>query len=152
MLARIAKFCNIICPLETNNAGKWSSPLKMSDWLAYLVFDNLTDFLFSMDYNLLGSEKERHIIQHIQDHIIRPAVCGYMPMLAVLKIDKLVFKQATKSTRLFWHWVKKAIAQRSQQVVNRSDVFTQIELSRQSEVSSTVGIQSEVGMFVVGGE
>jgi hypothetical protein len=152
LLVYIGKFCDQICPPEFKNAGKWSSPLKMSDWVAYLIFDTLTDFLFSTDYNLLGSKQDRHIIHHIQEHIIRPAVCTYMPMLAILKIDKLVFKEATKSTRVFWRWVKNAITARVRRDVESRDVFTQIKLSRQSELSPAIGIQSETGMFIVAGE
>lgn len=152
LLVYIGKFCDQICPSEAKNAGKWSSPLKISDWVAYLIFDTLTDFLLSADYDLLGSKEHRHIIQHIQEHMIRPAVCTYMPVLALLKIDKLVFRRATKSTRAFWRWVKKAITARTQRLVESRDVFTHIELSRQSELSPTIGIQSETGMFIVAGE
>ena len=71
-------------------------------------------------------------------------------MLAILKIDKLVFKEATKSTRVFWRWVKNAITARVRRDVESRDVFTQIKLSRQSELSPAIGIQSETGMFIVG--
>lgn len=152
LLFHIVRFCDQICPSESRIPGKWSSPLKMSDWAAYLIFDTLTEFLFSTDYNLLGSKQDRHIIRHIQEHIIRPAVCTYMPILALLKIDKFLFKKATKSTRVFWRWVKNAIAARTNRHVESRDVFTHIQMSRKSELSPTIGIQSETGMFIVAGE
>jgi hypothetical protein len=124
----------------------------MSDWAGYLIFDTLTDFLLGQEYNLLKDISHRPIIHHVKCHIIRPAVCAYIPLLAVFKIDKLLFREAAGSTRALWRWVKCAIAKRTQRSSGPRDVFDQIQLSRKSEPSSTIEIQSETGMFIVAGK
>ena len=123
----------------------------MSHLIAYCVFDVLTDFVMSRNFDLLRSSKHRPIIYHIKEHILRPAVCVYAPLLAVLKVDKLLFKNATQSTKEFWKWVKSAITNRIQHGEGLQDMFTRIQRSRQSEGSPALGIQSETGMFLVAG-
>lgn len=153
LVGHIDTFCDAIGSSQDKEGGLWGLPLKMSDWTAYLIFDTLTDFVLSQHYDLLGSTRDRHIIQHIRAHIIRPAVCAYMPLLALLRIDKLLLQSATRSTRVFWRWVKTAIARRSPGVEEPPprDVFTQIQLSRGSDSDSTMGVQSETGMFIGAG-
>lgn len=153
LIGHVKHFCDQIDSSHKRNGREWSEPLRMSEWAGYLVFDTLTDFLLGQGYNLLVSACHRPITNHIKSHIVRPAVCSYIPLLAVLKIDKLLFKEATRSTRAFWRWVKCAIADRSQQVgYHKTDVFDRIQLSRQSEQCPTAGIESEIGMFIVAGE
>lgn len=121
----------------------------MTDWAGYLGFDILTDFLLGQGYNLLGSAKHRLITHHIKSQVIRPAVCSNIPLLALLKIDKLLFREATRSMRPFWRWVKSAISNRSQRFDQHTDVFAQIQLSRWLGQCPTAEIQSEIGMLIV---
>lgn len=155
MIDHIHHLCSQIGASQKERGGEWSYPLNMSDWMGWLVFDNLTDFLLSQQYDLLSSTKDRHIIQHIKEHMIRPAVCSYMPPMAIFKLDKLLFRGATRSTKVFWRWVKQAIAVRDvrhERCSESRDVFMHIKLSRMLETCSTLGVQSETGMFIVAGE
>lgn len=148
----VDKFCDLITSSPIAEGSEWSLPLQMSDSVGYFVFDTVTGFLLSQDYNLLGASKDRHIIRHIKQHTIRLAVCSYMPILALLKMDKLFFRRATRSTRIFWRWVKSAIASKGQQSEAPQDVFARIQLSRRSQESPTMGMLSDIFMFIVAGE
>lgn len=145
----ITRFCSQVDSTPRIAGTRWSQPLKMSQWGGYLILDTLTDFLLNRSYNLVGSAEHRLITHHMKSHLLRLAVCSYVPLLAVLKIDKLLFRDATKSTRGFWRWVKTAIIERSQQIGTHEDLFSRIQKARQFDPS---GIQSEMGMFIAAGE
>ena len=151
IIFHIRRFCNQVDSTPRLRGSGWSQPLKMSRWGGYLIFDTLTDFLLSRSYDLVGSIKHRPITHHMKTHLLRLAVCSYVPLLAVLKIDKLLFRDAAKSTRDFWRWVKAAIFERSQKIGVHQDLFSRIQVARQSDLS-LLGMQSEMGMFIAAGE
>lgn len=144
--------CRQIDSLLNRDGMDWSKPLNMSRWGGYLVFDILTDFLLSRSYNLLGSADHRPITYHTKSHMLRLAVCSYFPLLALLRLDKLLFKDATKSTAAFWRWVKSAITERRQHPHASDDLFTTIQLAKQSNPCTDVEVQSELGMFLAAGK
>ena len=149
IIFHIRRFCGKIESFPRKEGTRWSHPLKMSQWGGYLIFDTLTDFMLSQSYDLIGSAKHRPITHHMRSHLLRLAVCSYAPILAVFKIDKLLFKDATKSTRAFWRWVKNAINERSQLSGNSADLFDKIRMGGKSD---PLEIQSEIGMFIAAGE
>ena len=149
ILFHIKRFCDEVESFPRQEGTGWCQPLKMSQWGGYLIFDILTDFLLSRSYDLIGSAEHRPVTHHMKSHLLRLAVCSYAPLLAVFRIDKLLFKDATKSTRAFWRWVKTAIIERSQLPSASNDLYSKIQQGRKSDL---LGIQSEMGMFIAAGE
>jgi cytochrome P450 len=152
LLQHIDALC---CQIDShNNASEWGQPMKMSDWFSYLIFDITTDFLFAINYDLIGTVDYRHIVQSIKDHSLRNALLAYLPGLTFGRLDKRLFKESVKGTRVFWKWMLRSLREREKREA-QDDVYYHLSASKSGLSDSPLTseeIRSDMGLLVIAGE
>ncbi|PYI05337.1 cytochrome P450 [Aspergillus sclerotiicarbonarius CBS 121057] len=152
----VVSFCQKIYPVSAptklHNLS-WGPPIKCSDWCSYLVFDIMTDFIFGVNYNVLGTNDCRPIIDYIKEAAVRSAVLVYLPWLTLGRLDKKIFTKSVHATREYWKWIKRTMNRHSMVSV-LDDALTYLHGSKEGQSDIGLGAQeilSESGLLAIAG-
>ena len=65
IIKNAAKLCGYLN--DSNGPGHWSTPKDMSQWIGFVTTDIIGDLCFTRNWNLMGSNKNRDILQAFED-------------------------------------------------------------------------------------
>ncbi|RAK71487.1 cytochrome P450 [Aspergillus fijiensis CBS 313.89] len=110
---------------EEGPVGEWSAPQNMAKWSNYLTFDIMSSVIFGVNFDLIGSPKNREIVRCIEDSNVRTGVLLQAGELATRRLDRKLFPQAIIGRNFFIKFVNQLLKKRmSAKPLKRKDVFS----------------------------
>ncbi|CAP62135.1 uncharacterized protein PODANS_0_1540 [Podospora anserina S mat+] len=110
ILANIRTFCEAIGDYGRaiqDNKG-WSAPKNMSDWCNWLAMDILGDLCFGKAFHMLDRPDNRYAVDLVGVAAQRHLLCGTMPIVNKLSLDKILFHKIATDRRDFLYHLLKA--------------------------------------------
>ena len=179
LLESIRYFCQKL--VDAGSEPEWSTPRNMSVEISYLLSDTMGDVVFSRNWDVLRSEKNRDIIELLQrgvagvnlvskslenppllmltksaDDLLGWEQTGLMPIILHLKLDKIFFRKETRDVYRF-----KALSQAQSDwrvaqgdKIKHKDFFSTLMQAKDPE--SGLGLPhkeliSEAGLLIIAG-
>jgi cytochrome P450 len=99
---------SVISP--SKSADGWTEPRNMSRWCDYLSFDMMSELIFGVKYNLLGSTTHRYVFEAIEESNERMSVLIYLPIIRYIRrLDRFLFPRAIKARNTFLAFVSRLV-------------------------------------------
>ncbi|KAH8723182.1 benzoate 4-monooxygenase cytochrome P450 [Phaeosphaeriaceae sp. PMI808] len=110
IMTHVDNLCDQLAPSD----GTWSEPQNMAEWSNYLTFDIMSEVVFGLRYNLIGSKVHRYVVDAIAYSNIRTTVLIYFPKLVWQRLDKKLFPASILARNAFLKFMGKLLHDRYQ--------------------------------------
>jgi cytochrome P450 len=138
VIGNIDVFCDKIGPSREasyDDRKGWSEPRCMSDWCSYLAMDILGDLCFGKAFNMLEKEDNRYALDLVAAATKRHLLCGTMPIIGRLNIDRVLFPQIAAGHARYMTYSKAQLTERTAlgSETDRKDFFYHLLEARDPE-------------------
>ncbi|KAI9731619.1 MAG: hypothetical protein M1818_007749 [Claussenomyces sp. TS43310] len=129
ILGNIRSFCAGIgegpASLTSEKEKGWGTAQNMADWSNYLTFDIMGDLCFGKAFGMLERPDNRFAIDLIGNAAHRHLICGSLPMIHELHLDKVLFRKIASGRERYMKYSKSQAAERMKlsDDVDRKDFF-----------------------------
>lgn len=161
ILANVRTFCEQIGAIGGGAAGSvekkgWTEPKNMSDWTSYLAMDVLGDLSFGKAFHMLEKPDNRFALQLVEAATTRHLICGTMPIVDKLKIDKFLFPKLAAGRARYMAYSKGQLGERTAlgDETDRRDFFYYLLKARDPETGlgfSTPELWGESNLLIIAG-
>ncbi|ROT38409.1 isotrichodermin C-15 hydroxylase [Sodiomyces alkalinus F11] len=134
----------------------WSVPKNMTDWCNYLAMDILGDLCFGKAFHMLEAPDNRFALDLIAAATKRHLICGTMPIVDKLKLDKLLFPNIAAGRARYMVYSKGQLTERTKlgEETDRRDFFYYLLKARDPETGqgfTTPELWGESNLFIIAG-
>ncbi|KAI3558597.1 cytochrome P450 [Colletotrichum abscissum] len=134
----------------------WSTPKNMTDWCNYLAMDILGDLSFGKAFHMLEAPDNRFALDLIAAATKRHLLCGTMPIVDKLKLDKLLFPTIAAGRARYMAYSKAQLTERTKlgEDTDRRDFFYYLLKARDPETGlgfSTPELWGESNLLIIAG-
>jgi cytochrome P450 len=136
ILGNVRTFCEQIGLNDAGSDSKgWTKPRNMSDWCNYLAMDILGDLSFGKAFHMLESPDNRFALELVEAATTRHLICGTMPIVDKLKIDKFLFPKLAAGRARYMAYSKGQLTERTKlgEETDRRDFFYYLLNARDPE-------------------
>ncbi|KAF3360750.1 hypothetical protein VdG1_01063 [Verticillium dahliae VDG1] len=138
------------------NKKGWSTPKNMTDWCNYLAMDILGDLAYGKAFHMLEAPDNRFALDLIAAATKRHLICGTMPIVDKLKLDKFLFPQIAAGRARYMVYSKGQLTERTKlgDDTDRRDFFYHLLKARDPETGqgfSTPELWSESNLLIIAG-
>ncbi|KAL2130086.1 hypothetical protein VTI74DRAFT_6924 [Chaetomium olivicolor] len=158
ILANIRTFCEAIGDYGRQIQDKkgWSSPKNMSDWFNYLTMDILGDLCFGKAFHMLDGPDNRYAIDLVGVAAQRHLLCGTMPIINRLSLDKLLFRNIAAGRAKYMAYSRQQLTERTAlgDETDRRDFFYYLLKARDPETGqgfTTPELWGESNLLIIAG-
>lgn len=157
ILGNVRTFCEQIGITDGSVESKgWSKPRNMSDWCNYLAMDILGDLSFGKAFHMLESEQNRFALDLVEAATTRHLLCGTMPIVDKLKLDKVLFPNLAAGRARYMAYSKGQLTERTNlgEETDRRDFFYYLLKARDPETGqgfSTPELWGESNLLIIAG-
>ncbi|CAM1504056.1 Fc.00g016470.m01.CDS01 [Cosmosporella sp. VM-42] len=137
-------------------AKGWTKPRNMSDWCNYLAMDILGDLSFGKAFHMLESPDNRFALGLVEAATTRHLICGTMPIVDRLKLDKVLFPGLAAGRARYMAYSKGQLTERTKlgEETDRRDFFYYLLKARDPETGqgfSTPELWGESNLLIIAG-
>ncbi|OAA65353.1 cytochrome P450-like protein [Niveomyces insectorum RCEF 264] len=158
ILENVRTFCKEIGPGSggsPENKG-WSSPKNMANWCNYLAMDILGDLCFGKAFHMLEKPDNRYAIDLVGVAAQRHLLCGTMPIVNKLSLDKILFHRISAGRAKYMAYSRSQLAERTKlgDETDRRDFFYHLLKARDPETGvgfSMPELWSESNLLIIAG-
>ncbi|GFP54894.1 hypothetical protein ACSS6W_002789 [Trichoderma asperelloides] len=157
ILNNVRLFCEQL-GIEDGGADSkgWTQPRKMDDWCNYLAIDVLGDLCYGKSFRMLESEDNRFALDLVEAATTRHLVCGTMPIVNSLKLDKYMFPALAAGRARFMAYSKAQLTERTKlgEDADRRDFFWYLLKARDPETGegfTTPELWAESNLLIIAG-
>ncbi|EQL02115.1 Cytochrome P450 family protein [Ophiocordyceps sinensis CO18] len=157
ILGNVRTFCDQIGLGHGGPDAKgWSAPRNMTDWCNYLAMDILGDLSFGKAFRMLERPDNRFALELVEAAATRHLICGTMPIVDKLKIDKLLFPKLAAGRARYMAYSKAQLTERTKlgEETDRRDFFYYLLKARDPETGqgfSTPELWGESNLLIIAG-
>ena len=167
VMAHINQFCDAAFAAAESTEWQpekpsWTAPMDMAKWSNYLSFDIMADVVFGAQYNLIGNERFRYVVESIDKSNVRMGALVQAPSVAAFKLDKYLFRDAIRARNRFVKFVMRVVKERLDKTAGPSvsgpvsdhDLFANIAAAKDPETGdgfSTDEMAAESATLIVAG-
>ncbi|RCI13112.1 hypothetical protein L249_0054 [Ophiocordyceps polyrhachis-furcata BCC 54312] len=157
ILANVRTFCEQIGVQDGGAESKgWSRPRNMTDWCNYLAMDILGDLSFGKAFHMLEQPDNRFALDLVEAAASRHLICGTMPVVDRLKIDRLLFPKLAAGRARYMAYSKSQLTERTKlgEETDRRDFFYYLLKARDPETGlgfSTPELWGESNLLIIAG-
>ncbi|KAF7555734.1 hypothetical protein G7046_g6479 [Stylonectria norvegica] len=157
ILGNVRTFCEQIGIQDGGVEAKgWSKPRNMADWCNYLAMDILGDLSFGKAFHMLESPDNRFALGLVEAATTRHLICGTMPIVDRLKLDKVIFPELAAGRARYMAYSKGQLAERTKlgEDTDRRDFFYYLLKARDPETGqgfSTPELWGESNLLIIAG-
>ncbi|POR36963.1 Isotrichodermin C-15 hydroxylase [Tolypocladium paradoxum] len=159
ILGNVRTFCEQVGPGDGDggpDAKGWSRPRIMSDWCNYLAMDILGDLSFGKAFHMLERPDNRFALELVEAATTRHLICGTMPIVDRLKIDRFLFPKLAAGRARYMAYSKGQLTERTKlgEETDRRDFFYYLLKARDPETGqgfSTPELWGESNLLIIAG-
>ncbi|KAM3544223.1 Isotrichodermin C-15 hydroxylase [Beauveria bassiana] len=159
ILGNVRTFCEQIglCDgASPADAKGWSAPRNMADWCNYLAMDILGDLSFGKAFHMLERPDNRFALELVEAATTRHLICGTMPIVDKLKIDRFLFPKLADGRARYMAYSKGQLTERTKlgEETDRRDFFYYLLKARDPETGqgfSTPELWGESNLLIIAG-
>ncbi|MCJ1266174.1 hypothetical protein MMC22_006056 [Lobaria immixta] len=162
MLTNERLFLERLCPQpNTEKAAakkptEWSVALNMADWANYLTFDIMGDLAFGQTFGLLERSDNRFAIDLIGNAAHRHLICGMLPMIHELHLDKILFPKIAAGRDRYMAFSRSQAAERMKTGLDtdRKDFFHYLLHAKDPDTGkgfTTSELRGESNLLIIAG-
>ncbi|KAG6010552.1 hypothetical protein E4U21_005905 [Claviceps maximensis] len=160
ILGNVRTFCEQIGVRDGHGdeaKGKgWTRPRNMSDWCNYLAMDILGDLSFGKAFHMLEKPDNRFALELVEAATTRHLICGTMPIVDKLKIDKFLFPKLAAGRARYMAHSKAQLTERTKlgDETDRRDFFYYLLKARDPETGrgfTTPELWGESNLLIIAG-
>ncbi|KAJ0156321.1 Isotrichodermin C-15 hydroxylase [Colletotrichum tanaceti] len=134
----------------------WSTPKNMADWCNYLAMDILGDLSFGKAFHMLEAPDNRFALDLIAAATKRHLLCGTMPIVDKLKLDRLLFPTIAAGRARYMAYSKGQLTERTKmgEDTDRRDFFYYLLKARDPETGqgfSVPELWGESNLLIIAG-
>ncbi|PHH89001.1 hypothetical protein CDD83_6778 [Cordyceps sp. RAO-2017] len=138
------------------DAKGWTQPRNMSNWCSYLAMDILGDLSFGKAFHMLERPDNRFALELVEAATTRHLICGTMPIVDKLKIDKILFPKLAAGRARYMAYSKAQLTERTKlgEETDRRDFFYYLLKARDPETGqgfSTPELWGESNLLIIAG-
>ncbi|KAM3565576.1 hypothetical protein MY1884_000109 [Beauveria asiatica] len=138
------------------DAKGWSAPRNMADWCNYLAMDILGDLSFGKAFHMLERPDNRFALELVEAATTRHLICGTMPIVDKLKIDRFLFPKLADGRARYMTYSKGQLTERTKlgEETDRRDFFYYLLKARDPETGqgfSTPELWGESNLLIIAG-
>ncbi|KAK2484351.1 hypothetical protein H9L39_02331 [Fusarium oxysporum f. sp. albedinis] len=121
---------------HADTSSQWSETRDMSRWSSYLTFDIMADVVFGQQYNLLGNQKYRYVVDSIEGSNIRTGVLIQAPEAYTWRLDRRLFPKSLQHRNSFIKFISLLVFDRlATNPLERSDIISHLLTAKDSETN-----------------
>ncbi|KAI9901973.1 hypothetical protein N3K66_003790 [Trichothecium roseum] len=156
ILGNVRTFCDVVGEGLAGDGKGWTVPKNMSDWCSYLAIDILGDLSFGKAFHMLESPDNRFALDLVEAATTRHLICGTMPIVDKLKLDKYLFPNLAAGRVRYMNYSKGQLAERTKlgEDTDRRDFFYYLLKARDPETGqgfSTGELWAESNLLIIAG-
>ncbi|PSR74949.1 cytochrome P450 [Coniella lustricola] len=157
ILANIRTYCDAIgASLRSGNEKGWTNAECMSDWFSWLSMDILGDLCFGKAFHMLERPDNRFAIDLVSTAAHRHLICGTMPILNTLSLDRLLFPNIAAGRARYMAYSRAQLTERTKlgEETDRRDFFYYLLKARDPETGlgfSTPELWGESNLLIIAG-
>ncbi|KAG6110715.1 hypothetical protein E4U31_005416 [Claviceps sp. LM219 group G6] len=161
ILGNVRTFCEQIGLVDGGSDGGgdakgWTRPRNMSDWCNYLAMDILGDLSFGKAFHMLEKPDNRFALELVEAATTRHLICGTMPVVDKLKIDRFLFPRLAAGRARYMAYSKGQITERTKlgEETDRRDFFYYLLKARDPETGhgfSMPELWGESNLLIIAG-
>lgn len=157
ILGNVRTFCEQIGIQDAGDEAKgWTQPRNMADWCNYLAMDILGDLSFGKAFHMLESPDNRFALGLVEAATTRHLICGTMPVVDRLKLDKVLFPGLAAGRARYMAYSKGQLTERTKlgEETDRRDFFYYLLKARDPETGqgfSTPELWGESNLLIIAG-
>ncbi|KID98174.1 Cytochrome P450 family protein, partial [Metarhizium majus ARSEF 297] len=157
ILGNVRTFCDQIGLNDGGADAKgWTKPRNMSDWCNYLAMDILGDLSFGKAFHMLERPDNRFALELVEAATTRHLICGTMPIVDKLKIDKFLFPKLAAGRARYMAYSKGQLTERTKlgEETDRRDFFYYLLKARDPETGhgfTTPELWGESNLLIIAG-
>ncbi|KAI6780213.1 Isotrichodermin C-15 hydroxylase-like protein [Emericellopsis cladophorae] len=134
----------------------WTTPKLMSDWCNYLAMDILGDLSYGKAFHMLEKPDNRFALGLVEAATTRHLICGTMPIVDKLKVDKLLFPKLAAGRARYMAYSKGQLTERTKlgEDTDRRDFFYYLLKARDPETGQGFSIPelwAESNLLIIAG-
>ncbi|KOS17813.1 Isotrichodermin C-15 hydroxylase [Escovopsis weberi] len=157
ILHNVRTFCEQIGLPDGGSESKgWTKPRNMADWCNYLAMDILGDLSYGKAFHMLESEENRFALKLVEAATTRHLICGTMPIVDKLGIDKYMFPKLAAGRARYMAYSKGQLTERTKlgEDTDRRDFFYYLLKARDPETGeafTTPELWGESNLLIIAG-
>ncbi|KAI8274564.1 Cytochrome P450 monooxygenase apf7 [Colletotrichum sp. SAR11_57] len=156
ILGNVRSFTTEIGRGGSPDAKGWSSTKNMADWCNYLAMDILGDLSFGKAFHMLEAPDNRFALDLVAAATKRHLICGTMPIVDKLKLDKFLFPTIAAGRARYMAYSKGQLTERTKlgEDTDRRDFFYYLLKARDPETGqgfSTPELWGESNLLIIAG-
>lgn len=150
-------FCSQLLSEEARMKGEWGEPKNMSLMANYLTFDILAELSFGKSsFGMLEKPDHRDVVDLIFHNAWRCMICGTLPIIHRLGLDKILFPNLVRDRNEFMNFSKAQALQRTKQGTDtdRKDFFSYLLHAKDpltGQGFSTPELWAESNLLIIAG-
>lgn len=116
ILANNRTFCDGIGGmgrLASDEKKGWTAPQNMADWCNWLAMDILGDLCFGKAFHMLERPDNRYAIDLVGVAAQRHLICGTMPIVNKLSLDKILFRRIAAGRARYMNYSRAQLTERT---------------------------------------
>ncbi|KAB5542502.1 cytochrome P450-like protein [Coniochaeta sp. 2T2.1] len=127
ILSNVRTFCDAIGDMGRVTTGEkgWTRPKNMADWCNWLAMDILGDLCFGKAFHMLERPDNRYAIDLVGAAAARHMICGTMPVVNTLSLDKVLFRKIAAGRARYMAYSRAQLTERTKlgEETDRRDFF-----------------------------
>ncbi|OIW26727.1 cytochrome P450-like protein [Coniochaeta ligniaria NRRL 30616] len=126
ILGNVRTFCDGIGEMgRVAEKGGWTGPKNMADWCNWLAVDILGDLCFGKAFHMLERPDNRYAIDLVGAAASRHLLCGTMPVVNTLSLDKILFRKIAAGRARYMAYSRAQLTERTRlgEETDRRDFF-----------------------------
>ncbi|KAF4415246.1 cytochrome P450 [Fusarium acutatum] len=132
----VEKLCNQIRPGHSDASTQWSGSHDLSRWSSYLTFNIMADIVFGQQYNLLGDDENRYVIDSIEGSNIRTGVLIQAPEASIWRLDRHLFPKSIQCRNKFIKFISRLVLDRmTTSPLKRNDIISHLLTAKDKETN-----------------
>ncbi|KAL8377118.1 hypothetical protein RB595_007998 [Gaeumannomyces hyphopodioides] len=156
ILANERQFCAEIGKGATAETKGWTGPKNMADWCNWLAMDILGDLAFGKAFHMLEREDNRFAMDLVGGAARRHLICGTMPVLDRLNLDKWLFPSVAAGRARYMVYSRAQLTERTKlgDETDRRDFFYYLLRARDPETGLGFAqgeLWSESNLLIIAG-
>jgi cytochrome P450 len=156
VLANVRTFCEQIGTGASDSTKGWTAPKNMSDWCNYLAMDILGDLCFGKAFHMLERSENRYALDLVSLATTRHLICGTMPLVGKLHLDKLLFHRIAAGRAKYLAYSKAQLTERTKlgDDTDRRDFFYHLLKAKDPETGkgfTTPELWGESNLLIIAG-
>ncbi|KDN63967.1 putative cytochrome P450 [Colletotrichum sublineola] len=156
ILANVRSFTAEVGRGADPEAKGWTAPKNMADWCNYLAMDILGDLSFGKAFHMLEAPDNRFALDLIAAATKRHLLCGTMPIVDKLKLDRLLFPTIAAGRARYMAYSKAQLTERTKlgEDTDRRDFFYYLLKARDPETGlgfSVPELWGESNLLIIAG-